>query len=488
MVTPAMSEREIEHAASPGRSKIHYEVRAVLVPLSLDEIGHMPRPARLENRNVSVTIVGKIELIVGLERRDAFSERMTGLARMHDESLSERGMGFELASKHVHERRREVGGCDAGLLALGGYPLGHGICRVKSKPSASAIEEITKSLNLLRARGNVAGIRQQNVCALQRRSVGVVLRDGRTDVFALRKQLKELEASEIEVMEDATAYQVDLNDLDHPELSFSAARDGLSCRDQPREASMDLGLSHKKIVISGATRGIGRAIAELFLAEGASIAFCARKGEEVAEAEAELKKKGTAFGAVCDVRNADAYRGWLSTAVDKLGGADVFIPNVSAGGGMAGEENWRNSFEVDMLGAVRGVETMTPHLEKTKGAIVFISTTAATETFVGPQAYNAIKAAINNYAKNVATQLAPKGVRVNCVSPGPVYFEGGSWAAIEQRAKPFFDATLAQIPMGRMATPADVARAVAFLASPAAAIITGANLIVDGGMVKRVDY
>ena len=251
---------------------------------------------------------------------------------------------------------------------------------------------------------------------------------------------------------------------------------------------MDLGLSKKKVVISGATRGIGRAIAETFLDEGACVAFCARKGDEVAEAEAALKKKGIAHGAVCDVRNGDSYRDWLATAVEKLGGVDIFIPNVSAGGGMGSEENWRNSFEIDLLGAVRGAEAMAPHLEKTKGAIVFISTTAATETFVGPQAYNAVKAAINNYAKNLATQLAPKGIRVNCVSPGPVYFEGGSWAMIEQRMKPFFDATMAQIPMGRMPTPADVARAVAFLSSPAATIITGVNLVVDGGMLKRVDY
>jgi NAD(P)-dependent dehydrogenase (short-subunit alcohol dehydrogenase family) len=219
------------------------------------------------------------------------------------------------------------------------------------------------------------------------------------------------------------------------------------------------------------------------------VAFCARKGDEVAEAEAALKAKGyQVVGSVVDVADADTYKAWIDTSAEKLGGVSVFVPNVSAGGGMNGEASWRASFEVDMLGAVRGAEAALPHLEKSEGAIVFISTTAATEAFVGPQAYNAIKAAINNYAKNLSVQVAAKGVRVNLVAPGPVYFPGGSWAMIEQHMKPFFDGTLKQIPMKRMASPDDVARAVAFLASPAASYITGTTLTVDGGMTRRVDY
>jgi NAD(P)-dependent dehydrogenase (short-subunit alcohol dehydrogenase family) len=253
---------------------------------------------------------------------------------------------------------------------------------------------------------------------------------------------------------------------------------------------MDLGLAGLKAVVSGGTRGIGRAIVETLLAEGASVAFCARKGSEVAEAEAALKAGGkTVFADAVDVRDGDNYKAWINQCAERMGGIDVFVPNVSAGGGMGGEEKWRDSFEIDLLGAVRGAETAMPHLEKSgKGAIVFISTTAATEAFVGPQAYNAIKAAINNYAKNLANAAAPKGVRVNAVSPGPVYFEGGSWSMIEKHMKPFFDMTMKQIPMGRMASPLDVARAVAYLASPAASYITGTNLVVDGGMTRRVDY
>jgi NAD(P)-dependent dehydrogenase (short-subunit alcohol dehydrogenase family) len=229
---------------------------------------------------------------------------------------------------------------------------------------------------------------------------------------------------------------------------------------------------------------------ETLAAEGAHVSFCARKGSEVAETESALRATGaTVHGSVVDVKDGDVYKAWIAQSAERLGGLDVFIPNVSAGGGMGGEEKWRDSFEVDLLGAVRGAEAALPHLEASKAAaIVFISTTAATEAFVGPQAYNAIKAAINNYAKNLSTTLGPKGVRVNTVAPGPVYFAGGSWEMIEKHMKPFYDITMRQIPMGRMATPADVARAVAFLASPAASYITGANLVVDGGMTKRVDY
>lgn len=253
---------------------------------------------------------------------------------------------------------------------------------------------------------------------------------------------------------------------------------------------MDLGLGGLKACVSGGTRGIGRAIVETLAGEGVEVAFCARKAEEVAEAQGALTAKGLkVHGAVADVADADGYKGWINGAAEAMGGMDIFIANVSAGGGMKGEESWKASFEVDMLGAVRSVEAATPHLLKSaKASLVFISTTAATEAFVGPQAYNAIKAAINNYAKNLASSMGAKGLRVNTVSPGPVYFEGGSWEMIKTHMKPFYDSTMAQIPLGRMADPQDVANAVAFIASPAAGYITGTNVTVDGGMLKRVDY
>jgi NAD(P)-dependent dehydrogenase (short-subunit alcohol dehydrogenase family) len=251
---------------------------------------------------------------------------------------------------------------------------------------------------------------------------------------------------------------------------------------------MDLGLKGKKAVITGATRGIGRAIAERLAAEGADIALCARNAEEVAAAVDALSKTGvTCTGAAVDVSDKAAYQGWIAAAAEELGGIDIFIPNVSAGGGQMDEAGWQVNFEIDLLGTTRGIEAAMPYLKHSgAGAIVIIASTAAVETFMGPQTYNAIKAALITHGKQLSQALAPDGIRVNCVSPGPIYFEGGAWEWIRNQLPEIYDATLADIPTGRMGKPEEVANAVAFLASPAASLITGVNLVADGGLTKRV--
>lgn len=251
---------------------------------------------------------------------------------------------------------------------------------------------------------------------------------------------------------------------------------------------MDLGLKGRKAVITGATRGIGRAIAEQLAAEGASLAICARNADEVQAAVEALSAAGaTCTGAAVDVGDRDAYQAWIGTAAEEMGGIDIFIPNVSAGGGQMDENGWRANFEVDLLGTTRGIEAALPHLQASDaGAIVIIATTAAVETFLGPQPYNAIKAALITHGKQLSQALAADGIRVNCVSPGPIYFAGGAWEFIENNMPDIYNATLADIPAGRMGTPQEIANAVAFLASPAASLITGVNLVADGGFTKRV--
>src|SRR6202020_913692 len=184
----------------------------------------------------------------------------------------------------------------------------------------------------------------------------------------------------------------------------------------------------KKGVVTGAAKGIGRGVVELLVAEGASVAFCARSAEEVAEAAAAIKRPGVeVIGEAVNVRDGETYRAWLERAATALGGCDVFIPGVSGGGGMDSEKNWVRNFEIDMLHTVRGCETLMPHLEKSgSGSIVIIGSTNAVETFAAPMAYNAIKAGLITYFKQPSQFVGRKNVRVNTVSPGLIYFEGAA--------------------------------------------------------------
>jgi NAD(P)-dependent dehydrogenase (short-subunit alcohol dehydrogenase family) len=251
---------------------------------------------------------------------------------------------------------------------------------------------------------------------------------------------------------------------------------------------MDLGLRGKKVILTGATRGIGRACAELFASEGADIALCARSADEVETAVRDLSQRGVrVLGVAVNVRDGEAYKAWLARTAESLGGCDVFVPGVSAGGGFDSEKNWIKNFEIDVMHTVRGCEALMPHLEKSgQGSIVIIGSTNAVETFAAPMAYNAMKAALITYGKQLSQFTGKKGVRVNTVSPGPIYFEGGAWEMIKGSQPKFYDWAIKQIPSGRMGSAEEIARVIVFIASPAAALITGANIIADNGFTKRV--
>ena len=253
---------------------------------------------------------------------------------------------------------------------------------------------------------------------------------------------------------------------------------------------MDLNLKGKNVLIAGASRGIGLATAKAFAAEGCNIAICARGEDGVNAAIADISSAGTkVVGSSVDMVDGAAYRAWVEQAAGELGGCDVFVPMASAGGGPASEETWAATFNLDLLGVARGVEAATPFLEKSSsGAIVCVSTTAAIEEFAGVQAYNAMKAAVINHASALSQALAPKGIRVNTVSPGPVYVEGGAWNFVKDNLRPFYDATMAAIPMGRMGNAEEIANAIVFAASDAVPFMTGTNIVVDGGITKRVQF
>lgn len=249
---------------------------------------------------------------------------------------------------------------------------------------------------------------------------------------------------------------------------------------------MDLGLNGRKALVTAATRGIGLAIAQTLADEGADIAICARGEAGLETATKDLEARGaTVFAKSVDVSDADALKGFVTAAAAALGGLDILVANASAGGGM-GENAWQANLDIDVLGSTRCVEAAMPSLADSEAAsIVFISSTAALEFLGIPQPYNAMKAALIAHASDLSQALAPKGIRVNVVSPGPVYFEGGNWEMIQQAMPAMYEQALGQCAIGRMGSPEEVARAVVFLSSPAASLITGANLVADGGFTKR---
>jgi len=252
---------------------------------------------------------------------------------------------------------------------------------------------------------------------------------------------------------------------------------------------VDLGLKGLKVILTGGSRGTGRAALEMFAAEGADVGFFSRNPAQIEEAVASLSRYGgKVVGKQGDLADLDAYPGLLTIIAEELGGCDIFIPSASASGSQLATD-WEACFKMDILGTVRGCEAMEPFLEKSKaGSVVILASTAATETFFTPQAFNAIKASLITYSKQLGQAWGPKGIRVNTVSPGPVFFEGGNWDTVKQHAKEVYDATLAQMVLGRFGVCEDVAKTIVFIASPASSWTTGTNIIIDGGYTKRVQF
>jgi 3-oxoacyl-[acyl-carrier protein] reductase len=251
---------------------------------------------------------------------------------------------------------------------------------------------------------------------------------------------------------------------------------------------MDLGLKGLKAIVTGGTKGIGRAISQTLALEGTHIAFCARNADEVKQTTIDFNNYGVkVFGKVLDIANAPALAAWVAEAATAMNGIDIVVANVSALAIPNEEINWQRSFDIDMMGTVRLVNAAMPFLEKSAhAAIVTISSVSGREIDFASGPYGAFKAAIVHYTHGLAYHLAAKGIRANSVSPGNTYFAGGVWNQIETSNPEFFKLALSLNPTGRMGTPQEIANAVAFLASPAASFITGTNLLVDGALTKGV--
>lgn len=257
---------------------------------------------------------------------------------------------------------------------------------------------------------------------------------------------------------------------------------------------MDLQLKGRKAIVTGASKGIGLRIAQTLAGEGVDVAICARTAADVEKAAAGLRSQGVkAFGDAVNVADAGAYTTWLESAVERLGGLDIFVHNVTASPATPGLAGWDLAYRTDILGAVNGVDTLTKHLRKsTAAAIVFISSISGVMSKVlpapGAYAYGASKAALISYGAQISKDLAKVGIRVNIVSPGPIFFEGGPWDRVKARAPQMLEAAKEACVIGRLGEPQDIANAVVFFASPVSGFTVGQNLHVDGGFMQHVAF
>lgn len=258
---------------------------------------------------------------------------------------------------------------------------------------------------------------------------------------------------------------------------------------------MDLGLQGKRVLVTGGTRSIGRAIVDAFLAEGAVVGFCARDAKLVKQREREWQsKQGRAFGTALDVTDDPSLKKWIDGFAIE-GGLDHFVANVSALGTDDTPDGWRKAIEIDIVSTVESVRHAMPHLEKSGGkngggaTCTIIGTVSLVEASAGPvQPYRSVKAALVPFMKSLSIEMAARGVRVNMVSPGSIFEDGNTWGRQRDAGTERYKRTLARNPMGRMGTPQEVAACVAFLAGRPASFVSGANFIVDGAITTRVQY
>lgn len=250
---------------------------------------------------------------------------------------------------------------------------------------------------------------------------------------------------------------------------------------------MELGLKGKNVIVTGGSRGIGLGIAKGFAAEGANVSICARGEESLKAARSELESAGVkVHTATCDVADADALEAYIKAAADALGGLNVLVNNPSGFGMTEDEEGWRKNIDVDLMAVVRAGWTAVPLIERSGGgSLIHISSIAGLLTSTRNPPYGAMKAAVIQYTMTQAAQYAEKNIRVNCIAPGSIEFEGGLWDVAKQNNRPLYDRILGSIPFGRLGTPEEIANTAVFLASDAGRWITGQTVAVDGGQMLR---
>jgi NAD(P)-dependent dehydrogenase (short-subunit alcohol dehydrogenase family) len=252
------------------------------------------------------------------------------------------------------------------------------------------------------------------------------------------------------------------------------------------ERSVSSSLSGKKAVVTGASRGIGRAIAERFAAEGASVGILARNGEMLAEVADGIEQAGgSCVSATTDVTVPEEFRGTLDAVVSQLGGADILVNN--AGGNSFSMplvatrfSGWEKTMKLNLDSVVHACQVVLPGmLSQTSGSVINMSSVVALRGGPLMAHYAAAKAALVSLTQSLAVECASSGVRVNVLLPGWIDTDLTDFLRVDNTTE---EAVLSRVPMQRWGTAAEIASAAVFLAGDQSSFVTGQSLIVDGGL------
>lgn len=251
---------------------------------------------------------------------------------------------------------------------------------------------------------------------------------------------------------------------------------------------MKLELDGRIALVTGASRGIGLAIARMLAAEGAQVALAARGHDGLAKAAAEI---GNASFHTADVTDPAAAAAMVHDVEKQYGRIDILICNVGSGASVPpGQENaaeWRRVMDVNLFATTNTIEAVRPIMRRGCGdrAIVCVSSICGLAALGAPVTYSAAKAALNATVRGLARPLAQDGIRINAVAPGNIVFDGGTWAhKLAENRQAVDDMLAREVPLRRLGTPEEIADVVGFLASPRAAFITGTVIVADGGQLR----
>jgi len=245
--------------------------------------------------------------------------------------------------------------------------------------------------------------------------------------------------------------------------------------------------------VAGSSKGIGRAIATELLREGCRVCLSGRNGDALEDSCRDLSTQfgDKVLGIPGDMTDRSVIDATLSSVRQKWGGLEIVIANLGSGKGTPGwnqnPDEWERLFNVNFFGSVRLAQAAIPHLQSHGGSILFIASIVAVEATQAPLPYSAAKAALINYSKNLSRAVASSGIRVNCIAPGNILFQGGSWERhLKERREEVEKYIATEVPQGRFGTPEEIASFAAYLVSPVSGFSTGACFVVDGGQTRRI--